>query len=138
MVEDVTSEVFVKALESLHKAAVKNVRPWLFTIAHNQVTDRYRRQRDELVLEAAANTPSNAPSPETAAVARIELEGLRAAMAQLKPDQARVLELRLSGLDGPQIRQVLNKSRSWVDTTQYRALIQLRQLMAIDRSSETT
>jgi RNA polymerase sigma-70 factor (ECF subfamily) len=139
-VEDVTSEIFVKALESLHKTAVTNVRPWLFTIAHNQVTDRYRRARDEVDLAAAAGLASQAPSPESIAVAGSERDALYAAIALLKPDQARVIELRLSGLDGPEIRSVLNKSRSWVDTTQYRALIQLRQLLVPgqSRSPETT
>jgi hypothetical protein len=47
-----------------------------------------------------------------------------------------VIELRLSGLDGPEIRQVLGRSRSWVDTTQYRALISLRRLMNRHQSPE--
>lgn len=138
-IDDVTSEIFVKALESLHKTPVTSVRPWLFAIAHNQVTDRYRRTRDEVDLATASELSSPAPSPESLAVAGTERDALLAAVALLKPDQARVIELRLAGLDGPEIRRVLNKSRSWVDTTQYRALIQLRQLLSPGqpRSPET-
>jgi len=134
--EDVTSEIFIKALEGLHRASVTRVRPWLFTIAHHQVADRYRRQRDEVGLDQAALVPSDDASPEELAVARSEAAALLGAIARLRPDQARVVELRLSGLDGPEIRQVLNRSRSWVDTTQYRALIRLRDLMRADHPAE--
>ena len=139
-VEDVTSEIFVKALESLHKTSVTSVRPWLFAIAHNQVTDRYRRARDEVDLAVAAGLTSQSPSPENIAVAGSERDALLAAIALLKPEQARVIELRLAGLDGPEIRQVLNRSRSWVDTTQYRALIQSCRLLTPDpqRTPEAT
>lgn len=135
-VDDVTSEIFVKALESLRKTTVISVRPWLFTIAHHQITDRYRRTRDEVDLDTASGLSAGAASPEETAVAMSEVDELCRAIAQLKPDQARVIELRLSGLDGPEIRQVLNRSRSWVDTTQYRALISLRRLLNPDQSPE--
>ena len=135
-VDDVTSEIFTKALESLHKTSVVSVRPWLFTIAHHQITDRYRRRRDEVDFDTTSGLASGAASPEETAVSRSEVDELRRAIAHLKPDQARVIELRLSGLDGPEIRQVLNKSRSWVDTTQYRAMISLRRLLNPDQSPE--
>jgi RNA polymerase sigma factor (sigma-70 family) len=135
-VDDVTSEIFTKALESLRKTSVGSVRPWLFTIAHHQLTDRYRRRRDEVDFDTTAGLASGAASPEETAVFRSEVDELRRAIAQLKPDQARVIELRLSGLDGPEIRQVLHKSRSWVDTTQYRAMISLRRLLNPNQSPE--
>ena len=134
--DDATSEIFVRALEALHRAPVTRVRPWLFTIAHHQITDRYRRRRDEVGLDHAAAALSEDDSPEETAVARSEAAALLRAIAKLGPDQARVIELRLSGLDGPEIRQVLNRSRSWVDTTQYRALIRLRDLMRVDPPTE--
>jgi DNA-directed RNA polymerase specialized sigma24 family protein len=39
------------------------------------------------------------------------------------------VELRLAGLTGPEIRQVLGRSRAWVDTTQFRAVQTLRAVM---------
>jgi RNA polymerase sigma-70 factor (ECF subfamily) len=135
-VDDVTSEIFVKALESLHKATVSNVRPWLFTIARHQLTDRSRRRRPEVDIDETIELPSGAPGPEEQAITGIDRDELLRAIARLTPDQAQVIELRLSGLDGPEIRQVLNRSRSWVDTTQYRAVISLRRLMNRDQSPE--
>jgi len=136
VVEDVTSEVFMRALESLHKTHVRNVRQWLYAIAHNLITDRYRRTRDEVDLALAEGVISPVTTPEEWAVARTQADELWAAIAMPNPDQARVLKLRLAGLDGPEIRAVLNKSRSWVDTTQYRALIRLRALIAPEQEPE--
>ena len=36
----------------------------------------------------------------------------------------------MAGLTGPEIRQALGRSRSWVDTTQFRAVQKLRAVMA--------
>jgi RNA polymerase sigma factor (sigma-70 family) len=136
VVEDVTSEIFVQALERLHATSVVNVRPWLFTIAHHRCTDRYRRHRTELDLDQGLGLISDATGPEATAVFNSEVERLRWAIEGLKPDQAHVIELRLCGLDGPEIRQVLHRSRAWVDTTQYRALKRLRELLDVESSTE--
>jgi DNA-directed RNA polymerase specialized sigma24 family protein len=40
------------------------------------------------------------------------------------------VELRLAGLTGPEIREALGRSRSWVDTTQFRAIQRLRKVLA--------
>jgi RNA polymerase sigma factor (sigma-70 family) len=114
------------------------VQSWLFSIAHNVVMDRYRRRRNELDLDAALDVPSGGTSPEETAIAHGDAAHLYAALARLTPDQRQVVELRLSGLTGPEIRTVLGKSRSWVDTTQFRALKRLRELLApidMDRMS---
>ena len=131
VVDDVTSEVFVKALESLHKTSVKRVRPWLFTIAHHKLTDRYRRQRDEIDLDRRPEIRQalNHPGQKRFAVAKQKSRPCDERFGNLPPAQAHVIELRLAGLDGPEIRQVLNRSRSWVDTTQYRAMINLRSML---------
>jgi RNA polymerase sigma factor (sigma-70 family) len=135
-VDDATSEIFVKALESLHKTTVTCVRPWLFAIAHHHMTDLHRRRRIEVDLDATRDLASTEPGPEEVSVLQSDVERLREAILLLTPDQAQVIQLRLSGLDGPEIRQVLNRSRSWVDTTQYRALIRLRAALHAGQSPE--
>ena len=129
-IEDATSQIFLQALEGLHRTRVEHVAPWLFSIAHNVVTDRYRARRYDVELDAALERPGGGFSPEETVMARSSVDELRAAIAHLSPDQRRVVELRLSGLTGPEIRKVLGKSRSWVDTTQFRALKRLRQLLS--------
>jgi RNA polymerase sigma-70 factor (ECF subfamily) len=128
-IEDATSQIFLQALEGLHRTRVANLAPWLFTIAHNVVTDWYRERRQDVELDAAQELPSGGSSPEETVLARSAAIELREALAHLTQDQRRVVELRLAGLTGPEIRLALGKSRSWVDTTQFRALKRLRELL---------
>jgi RNA polymerase sigma-70 factor (ECF subfamily) len=127
--EDATSRVFLKALESLQHKRVDNVASWLFSIAHNDVIDRYRRTPQHLDLDDAWNLVSAERSPEDVAIAQSEAADFRRALAHLKPDQQRVIELRLAGLTTAEIQEVLGKRRPWVGTTQHRAVQRLRELM---------
>jgi DNA-directed RNA polymerase specialized sigma24 family protein len=68
-------------------------------------------------------------SLETAVIAQGDARDLRSLLPRLTGDQRRLIELRLAGLTSLEIRQVLGKSRSWVGTTQYRAVHRLRELM---------
>ena len=56
---------------------------------------------------------------------------MRALLARLTPDQARVIELRLAGLAESEIAQVLNRRPGAVRATQFRALEQLRILFGV-------
>jgi RNA polymerase sigma-70 factor (ECF subfamily) len=135
LAEDATSQVFLKALESLQRKRVDNVASWLFSIAHNEVVDRYRRHHHAIDYQAL-ELASPDRSPEELAIAQSELADVRRALPYLTPDQQRVIELRLAGLTTPEIQEVLGKGRSWVGTTQHRALHRLRELMHAPRGGE--
>lgn len=129
LAEDATSQVFLKALESLRRQRIENVASWLFSIAHNEVIDRYRRQRHHTHLDQVPNLASRDRSPEDEALALIAASDLRALLPRLSADQQRVIELRLAGLTTSEIQDVLGKGRSWVCITGYRALHRLRDLL---------
>jgi RNA polymerase sigma-70 factor (ECF subfamily) len=135
---DATSAVMLKALEGLYRSRVNNVASWIFSIAHNEVVSLYRRRRATVGLEFAVNVVDGGISPENQALAGATVRELRSVLAQLSPDQQQVVTLRLAGLDGGEICAVLGKSRSWVDTTQFRAIRRLRDLMGITPSPECT
>lgn len=127
--EDATSLVFTKALTSLPSCRDGSFRAWLFGIAHHVVADRYRARRPEEPLVAAADLADPAPSPEDLLLAAEERRSLHALLARLTPDQRRVVELRLVGLTGPEIAQVLGRSRTSVNVAQFRAVARLRALL---------
>jgi len=135
LAEDATSQVFLKALESLQRKRIDNVASWLFSIAHNEVIDRYRRQRNDADY-ATLDLASPGDTPEDLAILQSEVSDVRRALVQLTSDQQRVIELRLAGLTTPEIQEVLGKGRSWVGTTQFRALLRLRALMRAPRGWE--
>lgn len=127
--EDATSQVWLNAYAALPRFRADNLRAWLFTIAHHVVTDihRQRGRGTTVALDDEAVDPARGPEHEALA-AQTGAE-LRRAVRLLPADQQRVIELRLAGLTGPEIRVVLGRGRSWVDTTQHRAVVRLRQLL---------
>lgn len=136
LAEDATSQVFLKALEGLRRGRIENVASWIFSIAHNEVVDRYRKQRLDHSIDDMHTVESAEPGPEDAVIARLEATELRSLIPRLTPDQQRVIELRLAGLDTREIQDVLGKSKSWVGVTQYRALHQLRKLLEASESGK--
>jgi RNA polymerase sigma-70 factor (ECF subfamily) len=132
MAEDATSQVFVKALAALDSFSGTSFRAWLFAIAHNVVTDTFRRRRPTAPLDELVEPPDPAATPEELAVAADARHSLRATLAQLAPDQRRVVELRLAGLTGAEIAEVLGRSEAAVKMLQFRAHTRLRALLAGD------
>ena len=132
LAEDATSQVFLKALESLRRQRIEHVASWLFSIAHNEIVDRYRRQRHDASIDQMTE-PLVSPgrSPEEEALALIAAGDLRALLPLLTADQQQVVELRLAGLTTSEIQDVLGKGRSWVCITGYRATQRLRALMNV-------
>ena len=136
LVEDVTSQIFLKVLEGLRRGRIEHVASWIFTIAHNEVVSLYRRERHDVGIDAAEDMASDSQTVEETVIALSATRDLRAMLPLLTADQQRVIELRLAGLTSLEIRQVLGRSRSWVGTTEHRAVRRLRDLMTADQSRE--
>lgn len=133
--QDATSQVFLKALEGLRRKPIDRVASWLFTIAHNEVVDRYRQQSRHTTIERAGPLASPDLSPEDLAVIGSESAELWDLLPMLTDDQRQVIELRLAGLTTHEIQDALGRNRSWVGTTQHRALRRLRALLEAGEGS---
>lgn len=126
--EDVTSQTFLKAMDSLGQYRGGSFRAWLFTIAHRTVIDHVRARRPDLPLDLAEEAVSAEVSPETVALLNDDQRQLAALLAQLPLDQRRVIELRLAGLNDREIAGVLGQRHTAVRTRQSRAMARLRTL----------
>jgi RNA polymerase sigma-70 factor (ECF subfamily) len=132
--EDATSQTFARALRALpsfrpeRRPDGTTFRSWLMTIARNTVIDAARRQRPAVPLDDARPAAPE-DGPEHAAIARDERERVRAAVARLPETQRQVVELRLVGLKGSEIADVLGISHGAVKTANYRAYKRLRELL---------
>ena len=127
---DATSQTFIKALAGLHGFTGGAVAPWLFTIARNVVIDTVRSRRPHLDLEIIGELPGTTAGPHALAVEHDQRRALRGAMARLTPEQREVVELRLAGLTGQEIADVLGLSLAAVKSSQFRAYTRLRKLLA--------
>ena len=131
--EDVTSDVFFKALR-----AIPRYRPrqpflaWLYRIARNALIDRARRSRTQVSFEDALAHPDadRVVDPDVSLLAASDSMTLRAALAQLTPLQQEVVVLRyVEGLDTKQIGRIVGRRDGTVRGIEFRALAALQRLI---------
>ena len=130
--EDIASEVFLKALESLKKYEERGVpmQAWLFKIAHNLVVDHFRKVTKYKTVPIETVEIRAEDDPESSAEINIEMERAAKVMGQLSKDQAEVIKLRFfGGLTAREIGNILDKSEGAVREMQHAALDKLRQLL---------
>ena len=130
--EDIASEVFLKALDSLNNYQERGLpmQAWLFRIAHNLVVDHLRKaERYKKILLEKTDVPD---MTDPAAEAEISLEMLRVnqAMKDLTEDQREVVRMRFfGGLTSRETAEALNKSDGAVREMQRAALEKLRRIL---------
>lgn len=131
--EDITSEVFLKALRALHRYDSRRASPrtWLIRIARNAVTDHLRalRRRGSLhvSLDRAPDLVSQTPSQEERILREEQVSRLLNAAATLRETDQEVLSLRYgAGMRNAEIAATLNTSSNVVAVRIHRALGRLR------------
>ncbi len=134
--EDATSQTFVNAYAGLRRLGHKPFRPWLFAIAHNVVVDVHRNRRLHSSLDEAEIQEAADASPEMLAIEHEQRDALQRLLRQLSKRDREVVELRLAGLTGREIAQVLGCSGEAVRTAQYRAFHRLRELLDVEGNGE--
>ena len=134
--EDAAAQIFAQAFAALSRfdSGRGSFRSWLFRIAHNVTVDRARRSRPQATLDEIRTRADAQPTPEEALLAGESERALRQAMASLTADQRAVVELRLAGLSGAEIGQTLGRRVSWVNTTHFRAIARLRDVLGAGAS----
>jgi RNA polymerase sigma-70 factor (ECF subfamily) len=135
--EDLTAEVFLRAIEGLPDYEPRGVpfAAWLYRIAHARVADHFRRQRRAETVALDESHPSGEDSPLAKAERSSFYENLEAALRQLTLYQQQVIILKfIEGLSNAEVAQILNKTEGAVKSLQHRALNALHRLMG--RSDE--
>jgi len=137
--EDATSQIFMKALAALPTRRERAAfRSWLFSIAHNVVTDLHRACRPIWPLSLIENHADRHRSVEDVAMDSVEQDEVRTLLTRLPTDQRRVLELRLAGLTSSEIAIVLGKKTGAIKVAQSRAIARLRQTLVPDTDPKET
>ncbi len=140
--EDVTSEVFKKALASLPRFKWKGAPfgAWLLRIASNVIADRAKRVAREQQLDPAL-TVERVPHTAQAQEADLDKAERRAhvfrMVSELPDDQQRVVAMRFA--EEKSIREIaseLNRSEGAVKQLQFRALENLRKRLTTENTEE--
>lgn len=134
LAEDLTSDVFVRALEALQRDrfASTALQAWLYRLAHNRLIDHYRQAGPAPLLPLDEAAPAAEDVPGAAAQAA-ERAGVRAALRRLTAEQQQIITLRFGeGLSAPAVAAALGKPETAIRAMQHRALAALRRLLRED------
>jgi RNA polymerase sigma-70 factor (ECF subfamily) len=131
--EDAAALIFTRAFAAFPPRDQSSLRSWLFAIAHNVIANHYRARQvrgPSRPLDDALHLSDPALTPDEEVTRSDERRALREALSRLPADQRRVVDLRLAGLTGPEIAQVMGRSHAAVKMLQLRAVDRLRHLLA--------
>ncbi|QBD79876.1 sigma-70 family RNA polymerase sigma factor [Ktedonosporobacter rubrisoli] len=129
---DLTQQVFLKAFEALPRYQARGISfiAWLLRIAHNALTDVYRRQHYAISWDALPILfhPSTEGNPEDVALQAESLGYLRQILDKLDADKRNLLALRFAaGLSSSEIAQVTGRSQAAVKKQLARILAVIKE-----------
>lgn len=132
--EDITEEVFLKALEALgsYELTEAPFTSWLFRIAHNLVIDFYRRSGKFSAgsMEEAEGVASPEKGLDELVSGKIEQERLLRAISKLNDDHREVIVLKfVEGLSNKEVGVIMDKTEGGIKSLQHRALHSLRRYL---------
>jgi RNA polymerase sigma-70 factor (ECF subfamily) len=139
LAEECVAETFSRFLQSLLKrqAAVDNVQAYLYRIAHNWITDHYRRRPPDQVELDPEGHPDHGSNPSHLVIEALETERVRTALRQLPDEQRAVVLLRvLDGWRHEQVAELLGKSVEATRALQYRAMNALKRILSEQEEDE--
>lgn len=138
--EDLTQQVFIKALGSISSFKWRNIPfgAWLFRIAHNLVVDHLRRRTRRPTTSLDETRLVSGSDPQGMAEKGQEIERLILASKQLTPAQQQVISLRFAGeLPIAQVAKIMGRSQGAVKAMQHSAIVALRKILSVGQDSET-
>lgn len=127
--EDLTSQVFLEALEHIHSyRPVGAFAAWLFTIARRRTADFFRKLRPTLALEEVMVRDPSEPLFEV--IRNEEIRLLDEQLRELDEPEREMLRLRFAaGLSFVDIGALLGRKPAAVKTATYRLLDRLERNM---------
>ena len=131
--EDLTQEVFIKALQAINSYKWRDVpfASWLFRIAHNQVVDYIRKQSKRKMTTLDEAVAFSVEDPVAMIEQKSEVEDLAAALEKLPRAQKEVISLRfIAGMPIAEVAKTLGKSEGTVKALQFNGTASLRKFFA--------
>jgi RNA polymerase sigma-70 factor (ECF subfamily) len=137
--EDVTAQVFLKALEGLpgYQLGDRPFAAWLYRIARARTVDYWRQQQRRQHVPLADTWPAEGPRPEELLSIEIEWSTAIDLLAQLTDDQQDVILLRFIGeMSLSEVAAILGKNVNAVKAIQHRALASVARLLQRQKARE--
>jgi RNA polymerase sigma-70 factor (ECF subfamily) len=129
--EDLTTQVFVKMLESIGKFRWRSApfSAWLFRIAHNLAMDHFRaNKRWQPEEEVPEPDPGDGSAAEEEALEAIGRESMLELIEKLSHEQQQVLTLKfVFNFSNAEAATILDKTEGAIKSLQHRALASLQR-----------
>ena len=130
--EDILSETYLRMVEKIDAYTFYGApfKAWLYRIAHNLAITALKRAQRLVGAEALESAAPPVDDPATTIVARMEIDELRTALAELTEEQQQVVMLRfVAEQSTAEVAQALEKTENAVKQLQFRALRSLGRLL---------
>jgi RNA polymerase sigma-70 factor (ECF subfamily) len=137
--EDLTAQVFLKALEGLpgYEPSGKPFLAWLYRIAYARVVDHWRKQERRATLPLDETLPAREPRPGELLEAEDDWITAIDLLAQLTDAQQEVVMLRFIGeMSLAEVAEIMGKTLGATKAVQHRALASLARLLEEQKGSE--
>lgn len=133
--EDLTAKVFLAAWESLTSARqeprIKNIRAWMYRIARNKVIDYHRTRKPQEPIEGNPHKNLQSDWLEHELLDVVVSRELARGVRQLTASYQEVIILRfINQMSHAEVAEIMNITESHVRVLQYRALKQMREILA--------
>lgn len=131
--EDLTSDVMLKMLESIHKYNFRGLPfgAWVFRIARNRLIDLHRRRKRRGEVDLSETISGTLASPESMAERALERGQMQIALKHLTDEQRQVIVLKfIQGFDNRSVGRIMGRSEGAVKSLQHRALGSLRRVLS--------
>lgn len=130
LAEDLTSEIFLKALEKFSTYQEdKSFKSWIFTIAHNHLIDHFRKTKTTVDLADVENVLSaDDDQVKSLLERRIAHEQLGQILDSVSDEEREILLMRYhQGLPTKQIADIVDREEGNVRVIIHRALSKLQK-----------
>jgi len=136
LAEDCVADTFSRFLKVLRlgQGPEDHLQAYLYRIAHNWITDRYRRQTPLVVNWEDAEQTENGIRTDEEGEEKVMLEKVRLCLRSLTPDQRQVVILKyIEGWENEEIAAAIQKPVGAVKALQHRALSALKRMLVQEK-----
>ena len=136
--EECVADTFSRLLIALHNGGgpKDHLSAYLYRIAHNWITDSYRRKPIELPLDSE-DYMDGLPGPSAELDQKNRVDLVRKALRKLTPEQRQVIVLRyLEDLSNAEIAESIEKPIGSVKALLHRGLDSLRRVLVSEREED--
>jgi RNA polymerase sigma-70 factor (ECF subfamily) len=132
LAEECVAETFDRFLSALKggRGPQRYLQAYLYRVAHNWITDFYRRQPPPTLPLEPERMHNPGPDPQQVLAQKMDEERVRNALRLLTPEQRQVVVLKyLENWDNKEIAEAISKQVGAVKALEHRALRSMRRLL---------